>query len=219
VYYQPVVVSPAIVDPFAMNASLLAQLRAARELNERAAPATDEPALPRKVASGPKPRDELETRAEMQRLLRRGNDAFGTGDYAQAVEHYRQAVSTAPLEPMGYFHLAQAYLATDKLAEAGVAIERGMRLRPGWPSAPFRPRALYRDLEADYDKHLAGLADLVGKNLNDDGLLFLLAYQLWFDGRQPDAISLFERAAALAMDTNLIDRFLAAGKMPPPLPP
>jgi hypothetical protein len=39
-------------------------------------------------------------------------------------------------------------------------------------------------------------------------LLFLLAYQLWFDGQQAEARKLFVRAAAVTPDKTFIDRFL-----------
>jgi len=161
----------------------------------------------------PRQRDELEIRADMQRLLRKGNEAFAAGDYKSALGQYQQAVATAPLEPMGYFHLAQAHLAVGKLAEAGVAIERGMRLHPNWPKAPFQPRALYGDQAGDFQRHLGALAEQVGRNMNDESLLFLLAYQLWFDGQRAEATLLFERAGALAHDTTLIDRFLKVARV------
>jgi hypothetical protein len=162
----------------------------------------------------PKPKDELEQKADMQRLIRAGNEAFAEGKYQQAARRYEQATDAAPQEPAAYFHLAQAHLALGSHAEAVLAIHRGLRLQPQWPLAAFQPRALYRDRVGDYQQHLARLADAVGKNLNDDSLLFLLGYQLWFEGRQDEATALFQRAATLALDTTFIDRFLKVGKAP-----
>ena len=44
----------------------------------------------------------------------------------------------------------------------------------------------------------------------NDSLLFLLGYELWFDGKRDDATVLLRRAASLALDTTIIDRFLVA---------
>jgi len=161
-------------------------------------------------------RDEIEQRAEMQKHIRTGNDAFANGEYGVALKRYELAVGAAPLEPMGYFHLAQAQLALGKHAPAVASIQRGLRLHSKWPESGFQPRALYGDRGGEFDQHLAQLADLIAKNLNDDSLLFLLAYELWFDAQRDQAIKLFERAAALAFDTTFIDRFLKGPKVAGP---
>jgi tetratricopeptide (TPR) repeat protein len=204
--FNPVPFAPPPLPEPVVHEPLGARLQAALRQ-----PAANAPA-PIKPPPAPKPQDELDQKAEMQRLLRKGNDAFGQGDYKQALGLYQQAIAAAPLEPTAYFHLAQAHVALGKLSEAGVAIERGMRLHANWPLAPFQPRALYRDLAGDYQRHLGMLADEVGKNLNDESLLFLLGYQLWFDGKRDEAVTLFQRAGALAHDTTLIDRFLRAAR-------
>jgi hypothetical protein len=180
------------------------------------APANARNAVPDRAKPPAPEKDELVQRAEMQRHLRSGNDAMAAGDYAAAAKRYEQAVSAAALEAAGYFHLAQAQIALGKFAAAGVSIQRGMRLHPKWPESGFQPRALYRDRGNDYDQHLGQLADAVAKNRNDDALLFLLGYQLWFDGQRDDARKLFERAAALAFDTTFVDRFLKAPRVAGP---
>lgn len=204
------VVNPPVLVPAGSILPSVAAQQAEQNANREAEP-RDRPAPPTRPV---KARDALDMRADMQRLLRKGNDAFAAGDYKQAVNLYQQALAAAPLEPMPYFHLAQAHLALGRFVEAGVAIERGMRLHADWPQAPFQVRALYRDHPGDYDRHLGALAEEVGRNMNDEALLFLLAYQLWFDGRRDEAVVLFRRAAALAHDTTLIDRFLKAAQPP-----
>jgi hypothetical protein len=221
VFLQPYWVPPiyaqsfsvTIIDPIAGNAPPLDPFQPRPQPPARQ-PMTNPPAPP-KPPPQPKPRDELEQKAEMQRLLRKGNESFAQGDYKLALGLYQQAVAAAPLEPTAYFHVAQAHLAQGKLAEASVAIERGLRLHVNWPNAPFQPRTLYRDLAGDYQRHLGTLAEEVGKNLNDEALLFLLAYQLWFDGKRDEAVVLFQRAGSLAHDTTLIDRFLKAARPAP----
>jgi tetratricopeptide (TPR) repeat protein len=202
--FQIQVVHPPVVVPGVLPVLV------ERQQNTRPAEADERPS--KAVVRSAKARDPLDLRAEMQRLLRKGNDAFAAGNYQEALAQYQQAVAKAPLEPMPYFHLAQAHLALGRLAEAGVAIERGMRLHAHWPKAPFQPRALYRDNAGDYERHLGVLAEEVARNMNDEALLFLLGYQLWFDGRREEALVLLRRAGALAHDTTLVDRFLAAAQ-------
>jgi hypothetical protein len=76
----------------------------------------------------------------------------------------------------------------------------------------FRPRLdLYKGNEAEFDTHLKRLGDaLRGQPLESD-LLFLYAYQLWFDGRRAEAVVYFERARAVAADSTFIDRFVKDG--------
>jgi hypothetical protein len=158
------------------------------------------------------PPDDLQTRAEMQRFIRIGNDYFAEGKFAQALSQYDRALAAAPLEPLSYFHQAQADLALGKYGQAVVAIQRGLRLHPHWATADFQPRALYRDRAGEYQSHLGTLAELTAKNPNDESLLFLLGYQLWFDGKHDEAVVLFRKAATLAVDPTLINRFLQADK-------
>ena len=216
----PVIIAPPVyVDPLGLPVSVYRPLGVPDRLLLPPAPppVVNPPPANNPPANNPpaaKPNDDLEQRAEMLRQLRAGNEAFAEGNYALALRRYEQAVAAAPQEPLPYFHVAQAQLALDRPAEAVVAIQRGLRLHPGWPLAGFQPRALYRDRVGDYHQHLARLADAVGKNLNDDSLLFLLGYQLWFDGRRDEAVVLFQRAVTLALDRTFIDRFLKAAQEP-----
>ncbi len=207
----PIFVEPPIFDPFP---PAVGGFRPAAPVPPLDPPPVD-PALANRP--GPPPpvlKDALDQKAEALRLIRDGNEMFANGNYQAATRNYEQAVAVAPQEPMGYFHLAQAHVALGKYAEAAVAIQRGMKLHLTWPQSTFRPRALYRDRPGEYLNHLAKLADAIAKNLNDDSLLFLLGYQLWFDGQKDEALVLFRRAAGLAADTALLDRFLKAPVAP-----
>ncbi len=182
-----------------------------------APPAAAPPAAKVAQPLGPAaPPDDLKPKAELQRLLRVGNDYFAEGKYAQALAQYERAIAAAPLEPFGYFHQAQADLALGKYTQAVVAIQRGLRLHPHWQTADFQPRALYRDRSGEFQQHLATLAELTGKNPNDESLLFLLGYQLWFDGKRDEAIVLLRKAATLAVDPTFTNRFLQVAKDPAP---
>jgi tetratricopeptide (TPR) repeat protein len=167
-------------------------------------------ALPKEkppVKEAPKP-DSNDALGQMYRLIRLGNRAFASGQYEDALKQYEKAQAFAPMEPHPAFHAAQAHVAMGNYHKAFAEIRRGLRWQPHWPESPFQPRALYAEKSPAFQKHLARLADAAEKNPNDDSLLFLLGYALWFDGKRDQAEVLFKRAAALTMDRGHIDRFL-----------
>jgi Tetratricopeptide repeat len=173
---------------------------------------------PRKPAEEfpPPPRPEADPRLEFARQVTLGKRAFAAGQYGRADNRFRQAIAANPADPMGYFLLAQTLFALAKYDDAVAAIHTGMRLRPDWPTSGFRPLELYEGNVADYPDHLARLETILAQNPNDPVLLFLYAYQLWFDGRQAEALPLFQQAAPLVPDRMFIDRFLQA--RPPGVP-
>lgn len=158
----------------------------------------------------PAPRPALDPRDENARQVDLGKAAFAAGQYGRAAHHFRLAVAVAPAEPEAHFLLGQALFALGKYADAVAALHEGLRRQPDWPTSRFRPLELYGDNVADYSAHLARLEEAVGRDPNDPVLLFLYAYQLWFDGRQDEAAPLFERAARLAPDPTDSQRFLRA---------
>lgn len=180
------------------------------------------PAAPREAPpAGPKPppaqeppipMDDVDQRGEMYRFLRAGNRAFANGKYDEAMKAYVRAQVAAPMEAHPAFHAGQAHLALGNYHKAFSEIQRGLRWQPHWPDAEFKPRAFYGTKATTYAKHLARLAEAVERNPNDDSLLFLLGYQLWFDGKREDAEVLFRRAATLTLDRTHVDRFLQGDK-------
>jgi tetratricopeptide (TPR) repeat protein len=169
-----------------------------------------DPKPPAKEA--PKAKDDIDQRSEMYRLLRAGNKAFASGQYEDALKAYEKSQAAAPMEAHPAFHAGQALVALGNYHKAFNEIQRGLRWQPHWPEAEFKPRALYGNRGSVYAKHLARLADAVEQNPNDDSLLFLLGYQLWFDGKRDQAEVLFKRAATLTLDRTHIDRFLKVKK-------
>lgn len=154
------------------------------------------------------PKDDLEARAKMEAELRAGTAEFNLGDFARALKRYEAAHYHLPLDPLPLFFQGQAHLALGNYQRAIILIQRGLKWNPAWAHSEFRPRALYGTRTSAYDRHLGQLAELVEKNPNDAGLLFLLGYQLWFDGKQEQARSLLRRAAALAIDNDHLKGFL-----------
>jgi len=167
-------------------------------------PPEEAPELPRP------PRPEADPRAESARLNALGKAAFAAGEYGRAAQRFRQAAHVNPNDARADFLLAQAEVALGKYDEAVEAIQAGMRLEPDWPTAKFRPVTLYEDNVSDLPEHLQALEDALARHPDDSVLLFLYAYQLWFDGRQEEARPLFRRAAAVAPDKSFSERFLLA---------
>jgi hypothetical protein len=165
------------------------------------------PELPRPPGPADDPREEYE------RLLERGQEAFKDLEYGRAAQRFRQAIRLMEKESLPRFLLAQALLAQGKYHEAYDAIVEGLRRKPDWPGAKFRPIELYGDAVGEYPEHLAALREALRRHPNDPVLLFLTAYQLWFDGRKEEARPLLRRALPRAADRDAIDRFLRA--LPP----
>ena len=161
-----------------------------------------EPTLPRPPALPDDPRD-----AHAQ-LVERGLEAFAELQYGRAVQRFRQATRLLPAEPLPQFLLAQALLAQRKYHAAHDAVLAGLRLRPDWPTSKFRPLELYGTAVGEYPEHMTALQETLRRHPDDPVLLFLLAYQLWFDGRRDEATPLFRRALPRSGDREAIDRFL-----------
>jgi hypothetical protein len=180
-----------------------------------AAPPAPKPEAPkperRPAELPPPPQPEPNPRAEHDKQIALGKAAFANGEYGRAAHRFRLAIAAVPDEPMGQLLLAQALVALAKYQEAFDAIGVGVRQQPNWPTSRFRPLELYGDNVADYSDHLARLEQVLQQQPDDPVLLFLYAYQLWFDGRQDEAIPLFQRAAPMLADKNAVERFLQAG--------
>jgi len=156
------------------------------------------------------PQPEADPKAESARLTVLGKDAFAAGEYGRAAQRFRQATRVDPTNARAQFLLAQAEVALGKYDQAVEAIQAGLQLEPAWPMAKFRPVMLYDGNVADWPAHLQRLEDALTRHPDDPVLLFLNAYELWFDGRQDEARALFQRAAAVAPDKSLSERFLLA---------
>jgi tetratricopeptide (TPR) repeat protein len=143
-------------------------------------------------------------------LVQRGQESFRDLEYGRSVQRLRAATRLLPDEPLPYFLLAQALVAQGKYHEAHDSILAGLRLRPDWPRAAFRPLELYGPAVAEYAEHLARLQEAQRKHPDDPVLLFLLGYQFWFDGRKEEAATLFRRALSRAADREAVETFLRA---------
>ncbi len=159
-------------------------------------------------ANEPRARDEFDKKESMAREIRLGNAAFASGAFSQALRHYEQASKENPLDGQPWFYQGQALFALGQYPKAVTAIQRGLKWHPQWPAAAFQPRALYGEKGKQFQQHLGQLAAAIEKSPNDDGLLFLLGYQLWFDGEKEKAQMVFRRAASFTADPSAMSGFL-----------
>jgi tetratricopeptide (TPR) repeat protein len=168
----------------------------------------DKPVKPPELRPPPMPRDD--PAEEHDRLVNLGKEAFEAQEYGRARERFQAAIRLTPNQPQAYFLLAQTLIVLGKYHEAVATIHDGLALKPDWPTAPFRPLDLYGDNVVDYADHLARLEATLTQHPADSVLLFLYAYQLWFDGRKDEARPLFHRALARGADRGDVERFLKA---------
>jgi hypothetical protein len=154
-------------------------------------------------------RPEDNPKDEHARLVRLGKEALAAQQYGRAAERFRRAL-IADDQATAHFLLAQAEFALGKYFEAVDALYAGLKLDPNWPSSAFHPQTLYAPAGDDFTEQLQRLQNALSRHPDDPVLLFLYAYQLWFDGRRNEALPLFQRAAAVSPDKAAMERFLQA---------
>jgi hypothetical protein len=173
-------------------------------------PPAKPPEQPRKEPKPP-PARPVEAEPDYGRLVLLAREAFARQEYGRAAERLRQALTLAPREPEARFLLGQVLFGLGKYAEAVESIHLGLALQPDWPTMVFRPLDLYGPHVADYSADLHRLEAVVNRHPNDPVLLFLYAYELWFDGRKEEARALFQQAAVHGADPGDVGRFLLDG--------
>jgi hypothetical protein len=150
---------------------------------------------------------------ENARLLGLAREAFAVGEFGRAERRLAQAIRAEPNDVMPYFLLAQAQVALGQFREAVDSINEGTGRKPGWPGERFRPADLYGENKEELAEHQKRVEETLERNPDDFFLLFLRAYQLWFEGKQNDARAIFQRAAQVAPEKYkpLVNRFLLHG--------
>jgi tetratricopeptide (TPR) repeat protein len=137
-----------------------------------------------------------------------GKKAFADGLYGLAAQRFRQAVLADPRDHLARFLLAQAQFALAKYRDAVESIEAGLDRKKDWPDSGFRVRTLYGKNDDHFLGQLKRLEEVIDKHPKDPDLLFLRAYELWFDGKRNKARAIFRKAKKLAADPAYINRFL-----------
>lgn len=140
------------------------------------------------------------TGARTHELARRyvsyGDKHFAEGRYGEADSRYRRAMKIAPDVADAYFRHGQALIALERYDAAAVAMKQGMELQPDWARSPFRLHELYRERAAERVAHTEALRAAHQQDVGDGDLAFLLAWQLYYDGRREASREYFERAFA-----------------------
>lgn len=157
----------------------------------------------------PRKAPDLIPRTEDEKQIVSGKQAFAQQQYGLAAERFRKAVDLAPNKPLGHFLLGQSLFALSKYRRAYQEIILGLLLDPDWETGDFRPLDLYGPV-ADYAAHQMNLEKVLADHPDDPLLLFLYAYQLWFDGRRVEARPVLERLAPDFQPKDIIERFLKA---------
>jgi hypothetical protein len=167
--------------------------------------------MPTEVPKPPEPRPpELlkEPPPAPMGLVSRGKQAFAAQEYGRAERLFQHATRKETQAPLGYFLLAQAQFALAKYEEAMHSIQAGLQLQADWPKSDFRLEALYGPHRGDFQEQLDHLRQLVNQKPSEPALLFVLAYELWFAGRQEEAKPIFQRTKESSSDKTGIDLFL-----------
>jgi predicted Zn-dependent protease len=200
-----------------------AEGRAIPHIDRIAMPVPDRPAfafdpLARREPDKPAPPEpdvpEADPAAEVARLLRWARVELGAELYGSAIERLGAAIALRPVDPLPYFHRAQAQFAAGQYADAVASIREGMKRAPDWPASGFRPEELYGPNPGRLDAHIAELRRAVRDNPGEPALEFLLGYELWFAGDRPAAVNLFRSAAKRGTDRAIIERFLREAEKP-----
>ena len=111
------------------------------------------------------------------RFLQRGKKLLQESKPERAVVEFRSAMQQQPKAPEGYYWVAQAFLAQDRVADAVVALRKATELKPGYAPAQLklaelmvrsRDEQLLKDAETRIQKVLTD-------NPGDDDALVTLA--------------------------------------------
>src|SRR5208337_1786923 len=164
------------------------------------------PPPPQELPPKPAPKPEVGG----DRALAMGKLAFSQEEYARAEYRFKVVIEQDPKNARAYFLLAQCQFAQGKYREAVATIHAGLKLKPEWPVNAWRAKELYGANPALFTEHMDQLQQALARRPADPVLLFLYAYQLWFDGREAEARPLFRRAAPLVTEPRFIELFLQA---------
>jgi hypothetical protein len=224
---QPIVV-PAVAGPPPPDTNRFMVIRPDRPKQAPARPpAPPPPVLPPPIRAEKKPKEvdlgivpgplplardpAANPRLEAERQIQIGREAFTREEFGRALERFRQATLLFPDEAAAWFLLGQAQFAVGKYDEATASMVAGLKRQPDWPLSAFRSRSLYRAIPFLFDVHLQDLRLALAADPVDPRLLFLLAVELWFDGRRDEAKPLFEKVVLLATDPTPAREFLKVG--------
>jgi hypothetical protein len=205
VYYQPSFGYPIYYDCHYPGGTTLGatELLVSRDIARPASALASTPITTRSPSRTiTSTRSSVDLLARSRRLIRLGDESFGSGRYRDALSRYRDAAMTSPELAEVHFRKGHAYLANGQLALAADAFRRGLALEPTAHRDGFRLSDLYGDDTVARDVHLENLAAEALMKEESADAYFLLGMMLHFDGDSARADKFFAKAVELSPDTG-----------------
>jgi hypothetical protein len=177
---------------------------------DRVAPPPEKPVFqfnpfPDRRAIGRTEQPEADPLSEAARLAKLARTSLASGEYGQAIEWLNQALELAPGNAELTSLQSQAQFASGDYADAVKALQTGIAAHANWPALELKPRDL---LGKAFDAKLADLKAAAAANPESAALQFLLAHQLWFDGRRDDAAAIFKGLTDRLANPRAVEPFL-----------
>lgn len=158
----------------------------------------------------------------LELMLDLGDRLFRQGQYRQAANQYRSAITIAPQHPLAHLRHAYALVAMGHHAEAAHSLRQSLLLDPQLDRSGFRSQMLYSEAtRAAETRGVAGskradehLEELAGAALRDPGnadLLLLIGAWLHFDGESSRAQKFLQESAKLSAEHAQLVRQWQAG--------
>jgi len=162
--------------------------------------------------------------------MERGDNAFRSGHYAEALSWFKIAASVVRHCPECHLSRAHALFAVGEYHQASYHLQKALEYFPELPLVRLEIRKFYGDkLQGDFDKHVRALQEEVdGPAVTADEPL-VLAYVRYFSGETDQAVAALGRAHAVSLRRKdeasqeaveiFWDAMVVAGKIPGPAGP
>lgn len=144
--------------------------------------------------------------SEASDALTRGDEAFRSARYIDAVHEYARAVELAPDRGVLHLVLSDGLLATGDYHYSAYALRRALELDPTLVDSVLDKHSFYGNA-TDCDQHIAALEKYVAEHPQDDDARLLLAANYLFSNRTLRAREALDDPASAAV------RETAAGKV------
>jgi hypothetical protein len=120
--------------------------------------------------------------------MQAGEDAFHTGDYAEALKEFRLASHLRPHDPEPMIHMLHARFAVSGYSYSLVAfhLKQALAKLPELPLVELDPKSFYGEAR-DYASQMSRLRGYLADVPNDVEALLVEAYYQWFAGETDDS--------------------------------
>jgi tetratricopeptide (TPR) repeat protein len=115
--------------------------------------------------------------------MSQGEQAFRSGDFQGAMEHFKMANSIDPKNPESLLSLAHASFALSRYSyfRTSYYLTRALKYLPELPLAPLDPKSFFGSPE-QYSERIGWLDKHLATSPFDNEAFFVAAYFRWFDG-------------------------------------